>query len=428
MSTSDDQSPSPLNLLVTDPGREVHYQPVFDYLQSSGLEVIVHYPTSDWSEIEIDLALTSCEYNTASALEIAKAKSLGIATLHIVDGITEWRNTWENPRSESEDRGMPMFQPILSDKIACIGPSQGRLFCSWGQAEKVEITGLPRLDDLIAFNPQTKPRNGEHCSSLKLVIATARTPGFTPDQVDKVRASLQDINDYLVNSYQSQSVTIVWRVGMPEILPVDYIGVSINESTQSLSQALDGVSALITTPSTLALEAMAMQIPTCILDYTNSPAYLQAAWRITCKDHINGEINSITSRDCRRMTFQNYLLHDQLRIDSPAAPRTAKLIIDMVHSGRLAKQKGSKPRFKRFLAQEYDYHSARSWDPSGLFPAHPIFTRSDLDEINAELGHLRLMLKCKEPKNESRGNQWNARSIGAMLSRAANKLLFKSKS
>ena len=415
-----------LRLLITDPERDVHYRPVFEYLQQAEVDVQTIYPGDKVKVNAIDLALTSDEFTTASALQIRSAKAQGIPTLHIVDGITEWRNTWENPRTESEDRGMPMFQPILSDKIACIGASQGRLFCSWGQADKVEITGLPRLDYLIPCNSQAEGAKEGQNSTLKLVIGTARTPGFTPDQVDKVRASLEDINDYLVTFSQSQSVSVVWRVGIPEILPDNHIGVSVNERNQPLSRALDGVSALITTPSTLALEAMAMQIPTCIVDYTNSPAYLHAGWRITSKDHIKGEIESMMpSRNFRRMAFQRYLLHDQLRIDSPSAPRVAKLIMDMIRISKLAKKQKSSICFPKFMTEECAYHSELSWDPFGLFPAHPIFARSMSDGIKAELGHLRLMLKQKDAENKSLREILNYSNVSAKYSKARIWLLQK---
>jgi hypothetical protein len=153
---------------------------------------------------------------------------------------------------------------------------------------------------------------------------------------------------------------------------------------------------------------MARQIPTCIVDYTNSPAYLHAGWRITSKDHIKDEIESMASNNFRRMAFQRYLLHDQLRIDSPAAPRVAKLIIDMIRISKLAKEQKSNISYPRFMTEECAYHSELTWDSSGLFPAHPIFTRSKSDEIKAELGHLRLMLKQKDAESKSLREELNS--------------------
>src|SRR5688572_27537421 len=95
-----------------------------------------------------DLALISDEFYSPGSLALLNAQRLGVPVLHVVDGVLEWRNTWENPRSLSEERGLPLFQPVLADKIACLGRSQARILESWGNLGRCEVVGAPRLDNL----------------------------------------------------------------------------------------------------------------------------------------------------------------------------------------------------------------------------------------------------------------------------------------
>src|SRR5262245_5064994 len=43
-----------------------------------------------------DLAMLSDEFHSDTAVLTCAARRAGIPTLHVVDGIIEWRNTWEN--------------------------------------------------------------------------------------------------------------------------------------------------------------------------------------------------------------------------------------------------------------------------------------------------------------------------------------------
>lgn len=138
---------SPISVGIVDPGREAHYIPVLEFLESKDMLASVSTYTPCDLQVRPDIVLASDEWCPEYSLKLVQAKDQGIPTLHIADGVVKWGNVWSNPRSLSENSGMPLFQPILADRIACIGPLQARIFSSWGQAKKVALTGLPRLDN-----------------------------------------------------------------------------------------------------------------------------------------------------------------------------------------------------------------------------------------------------------------------------------------
>jgi hypothetical protein len=220
----------------------------------------------------IDLAITSDEYASRGSSLICRLVKSFVPTLHIADGIVEWRNTWENPRSQSQEEGMPLFQPVLSHKIACLGHSQARILESWGNLGKCEIIGAPRFDNLLGKNP--RKRKAEE--PFRVLIMTAITSGFTQEQISLVKRSLQDLK-FWFSSHQNingSSIEPVWRVTGDLEREVGINNMISDLTGKELAEVLQSVDAVITTPSTAMLEAMLLGLPVSLLDYGNCPHYV----------------------------------------------------------------------------------------------------------------------------------------------------------
>lgn len=265
---------------------------------------------------DLDLVLVNDETWPYCAAGIANAKRLGIPTLHLPDGLCEWRNTWNRPRTA------PFMQPVLATKIACLGRSQARLLASWGNSGKCVVTGSPRFDWLVGRQPR-QPRQST------LLIATARQPFFENADQKAVIASLQDLKSWL---NEREDITPIWRLtgGLDKIIRVR------NTVTIPLADQLASVDAVISTPSNLILESMAHGLPVAMLDYTNSPAYIRAAWSVTAKAHLSEAIHGLLAAEPCRMQWQSALLADQLKCQSQATPRVIALMESLMggHSFR----------------------------------------------------------------------------------------------
>ncbi len=95
-----------------------------------------------------DLVVCVNDFHHRVAECIEACKQGVIPTLVLQDGILEWRCQYENA-CFGAGGAAPQHQPVLADKIACIGPQSARQIGRWGNFDKVEVTGMPRLDHLL---------------------------------------------------------------------------------------------------------------------------------------------------------------------------------------------------------------------------------------------------------------------------------------
>ncbi len=357
--------------------RPKHYESL---LSVPNLNLQAIPPAVETSSLDCDIALLGDEFNPAMLPIIADLHTRGIPVLHLVDGLIEWRYVWTNPRSNTPG-GRPLFQPILSARIACLGLWQALLLESFGNhPSRCEITGSPRLDYLDSIKRQ--PDNS-------VLIATANTPGFTPQEIQQAAAAMQATQ---AGMRRHPNYTHHWRLA-PSLLPhVALDDTAVIHKQTPLAHSLASAAAVITTPSTLALEAMRLRIPTLIVDFTNSPSYLLSAWRATCPDTLGRELESLLQPDGlehrRRLLHQDFLSRLQMEPGS-ATDRVGRLIKLMVDdpaaslnpSGLLLPRRSAYPE------------GIREFDMSALYPMIPDLAISDTAVLQARLLHQRDCLR-----------------------------------
>ena len=140
-----------------------------------------------------DIAIFFSEHFDRFRQAIVELKEKRVATIYLVDGILEWRNAWEN---SNEEPACPFtMRPVLSDKVAVIGPSQARVLSCWGNTKKIETVGIPRLDFWTDHWRNVDHRQVDRQSDhFRVLISTAKTPGFTSEQILKVTPSLDSLS------------------------------------------------------------------------------------------------------------------------------------------------------------------------------------------------------------------------------------------
>jgi ubiquinone/menaquinone biosynthesis C-methylase UbiE/glycosyltransferase involved in cell wall biosynthesis len=280
------------------------------------------------------MVVTHDTYLEPGRKAIGEAMALGIPTLILADGILEYRNTWEHPQLAPG----ALFQPVLGHKIACLGRSQARYLESWGNAGKCEIVGSPRFDRYY----ELKRRQKRAEEPRRLLIMTALTPYFTERQHHLVRSSLRDLKEFFDGQQHigGFGIETIWRLtkGLGEEIGVESRFTDL--TGRELGEVLQGVDGVITTPSTSMLEAMMLGLPVAVLDYGNSPQYVQAAWRITAQEQIPEVMAELMNPPEPKMLFQETTLHDSLECSTPATPRLLSVITEMMQRGREAKEQG----------------------------------------------------------------------------------------
>ena len=305
-----------------------------------------------------------------------------IPILILSDGILEYRNTWEHPDLVDGS----LFQPVFGHKLACIGNGQARVIESWGNAGKCEVVGLPRLDQVS----QSGEDDSRSADRFRLLVATASTPAFDDSQRKTVLQSVQAIKDWSDQNpvFSGRHLELVWRLsdGLESQLGVgDDVAI---EDREPLSQVLDSVDAVLTTPSTIYLESVLRKLPTAWLDFHNSPQYISSAWTISSSNQIDSVVSELASPPSHKMMYQDFVLHDQLANQTPATPRLLKLIRGLVDAGCEARENGipiSLP--SRILTEEREQADAdgEGIDIAALYPGNEVFENNDPQRLQIEL-------------------------------------------
>ena len=337
--------------------------------------------SAEWTPPDdCDLLVTHRHYRWEEVRILRRTFDQGrVPILILADGVLEYRNTWENPSLAPG----AIFQPLIGHKLACIGKSQARIVESWGNPDCCEVVGLPRLDELSQNRPEEQERRG----SFELLVATAMTPAFDQSQRKLLVESLIDIktrldrNPYLTNARQ---INVSWRL-------TDGIGEEIGVANESdrplapLSEELKRVDAVITTPSTLFLEAALCRRPVAILDYFNGPQYVPPSWKISAPKNINPTLEELAKPPRARMLFQEYTLKDTLECRTPANPRVLYLIQEMLRSGVRARREGLPLRFPRRIICDVFEPDVPHVDYSQLFTNSSAHQTKEMDILKVEL-------------------------------------------
>ena len=352
------------------------------------------YPVSAHSRVSLDfqfpantglVVMADC-YNQPWTTLLHQAVEQGIPTLLLADGILEYRNTFENPGVAAG----AIFQPVVAHKIACLGRSQARTLESWGNAAQVEVTGAPRFDRYAGKQRRTRAAN----EPFKVLVMTAITPYFTHTQHEQVRRSLLDLKQTFDAGVTQDgvSVQVEWRVtkGMQQEIGVESV---VSDLTgRELAEVLERVDAVISTPSTAMVEAMLLGLPVALLDYTNSPLYVQPAWRITAAEHIRPVLAELFAPAAPKLQFQEAVLHDTLECGSPAAPRVLQLADRMIRHGVHSRARGLPLSFPPRLLPVGAHAAAPAesrYRAADLHPGQPQFHEQHLQRLQVEVGQLR---------------------------------------
>jgi hypothetical protein len=330
------------------------------------------------SQPHLVLCVNDYPYDIARCLDVARAAQ--IPSLVLQDGILEWRCQYENPLFGAGG-GAPQHQPVLADKIACIGLQSARQIAAWGNATKVEVTGMPRLDVLLNKPSPPPKRPGQ-----RILIMTAKKPWFTEDQGEIVMRALADIKAYFE---QDKSVQPIWRLtrNIEQTLGVEN---QLQElSTLDLAEVLSRVDAVITTPTTAILEAMLMDRPVAALDYHNVPRFVPTAWTISASEHLPMVVQELINPPAIKMAFQQNCLRDCLYCEGPAAPKVAALITKMADWAQQPGDSGSA------IQLPFNLLGFEDWLPQGklpslreFYPDQAVFAENDIEALQSKLARL----------------------------------------
>lgn len=256
MTTRRDTSP-PDVLFVQPSGVVDHLPGVADELRARGLRVErqdeQHRPPRVRMGTRVVVVTDVLDPRCVRALRMAR--KVDARTVLLMDGLVEWRNTYTNPRV-----GKDFLRPAPVDVVCCSGLIDARTLTTLGNTARP--TGLPRID--TRFDEPTS-RNEQ----APILVATANSPAFTEDERERLLWALSELRQ----AAHWTRTRLIWRLtdGLADELGVE-------NHAGSLDDALEYASAVITTPSTLTVEAMRAGRPCALLHANETPLWSPAAW------------------------------------------------------------------------------------------------------------------------------------------------------
>jgi hypothetical protein len=352
-----------------------------------------------------DVAIFFSEHFDRFRNAVFELKRQGVATIYALDGILEWRNAWEN---RIDEPACPWtMRPILSDRAACIGNLQKRILDSWGNEHKTHVVGLPRLDELIDQNQRISQPTVEQ-DKIRVLITTAKFPGFTESQMENARRAMQDLKEWFTNNpvLNDKAIEVTWRLTKQLAEQIGVKNSLTNVTGQELHQQIKGSNIVLTTPSTVQLESMILGRPVAIVDYNNCPHYVDAAWKITSRDHIASVFTSMVVPSQEKLSYQKWLLHENLQLQDSAVDRMLQLIADVQKVAGNENQ--SVPKIDSDAIDSADMShrcdesvqqtSNRVLHHDRQYPQHAAFTETNLLELQSQLAHSRREIDLRQAR------------------------------
>jgi len=273
-----------------------------------------------------------------------RAREAGVPSLGLEDGIVEYEHCWKK-RPER-------YRPLLTDQLAVFGPYTKRILMSWGLAEnRIVVTGCPRFDLYHELRQQPGP------AEPRILLTSANTPYCDDQSKTEFRSAFLDVAkelessgvDYLVRINRRKVMelygrdepaltgkmrlhpqSLAHRLGRWPAAAVSAVLRKLDPDRFSIARDIADSTAVITTISTVGLEAMAMGRPVAILNYSGETLYHRTPWEISGPAHLKRVVGELLNPPAAKMLFQEQLLSEYITFDGSASRRLVDHIVGLM--------------------------------------------------------------------------------------------------
>jgi hypothetical protein len=249
-------------------------------------------------EIATYYAIISILYtNPISNLLILKAKKNGVRTILLCDGVIDWANLFKNPMQLKYN--LKLYHPIIHDLFVCVGEDEKEYFESLG-------------NEVVKFMPKRIINNFKKIPlphKNKFLITTANTAYF--DDIEK--EFLLDLIQETIKELNKLNIDFIYRIYDKYLIERLDINESDNYVGGSFDEVLELSSAVITTPSSISINAMYHERPVGHFLYRDTPMFIQSGWLVSKSFPISDTLISINMKSSERMDFQNYQIKKYLK-------------------------------------------------------------------------------------------------------------------
>lgn len=268
-------------------------------------------------------------------LRFCAARRGRVPSLTIQDGIIEYRS------SNHRVQGHLRYRPLCTDFIAVFGPRSRSLVEAYGTSpERIFVTGSPRfdryfdvLDDLTA----------EAC----LLITMANRSSYGRERMVRFYRLLIALLRYCEQQCLPYRLRLGRGAKMNGIESIEKVAPDLSDeeiqyfrsrpvSERCLMDDLRAATAVVTTPSTVSLEAMSLGRPVAHLNFDAETVFLQSAWVLSSAEDFSSVIPQLLNPSSYKMAFQRVILNENIVGGASATEAVVNLVL------RLAATSGSR--------------------------------------------------------------------------------------
>lgn len=227
-------------------------------------------------------------------------KFFGLLTFVVKDGLYDWTNAYLNPKHV--DRGLVLYEFLPCDVFFSFNDGSNPLILSFNPIVKI-VEYIPyrmRVNDDSEKYLTVKDSN-----TRKLLISTANSPCLATEEMPR----LLHLIDETIKAAGEIFDEIALRIFDEKILcniPSNFK----NYTERSFAEVVSEFDVLVTTPSSISVEAMALGVPVIHFDYRDAPLLFQSAWRIHSSVNISRTLRSACDREAERIDYQNFVISE----------------------------------------------------------------------------------------------------------------------
>jgi len=255
--------------------------------------LISYSALKNW-DVVIDCNYTNSFHNRI----ISQSKKSGVFSVLLHDGIFEWKNTFENGSRYN------LYSNIPHNLFLYFGTDSQHLYLSC-------LTGtvcMPYIPNYLIKDSEKIMNNGK----FDFLITTANRSYFDDDEFDALVLLLQSVIDYLEASEYSYALRVFDNKLLGELQVNSAVNVIDCNFESSLNNITKGV---VTTKSTLQIEAMQYDIPVCELLYRDSPIFNTSGWVLFRGSNFAKTFHGMAAPSKERMFHQRNIVSDHINLD-----------------------------------------------------------------------------------------------------------------
>lgn len=252
-----------------------------------------------------DILVTFSPYEKQSMRYALKWLSKGGKVIAVLDGVFDFSNAFEHPFYTSSYK---LFYPALCNVIIAGSVEHANLIRGLNPNLKVTSYQFPSLrNDLDC-------RNISDMKEFDFLITTANSAYFNDMEREQLIRFIVEAIEYLDQNGFSYCLRLFDK-SLLSTLGEAAIGKNLCEDT--FSNVAKRCRNILTTPSTVVVEAIAMDIPVGVFLYRNFPLTIQGGWVVRSVDSIQEVIEDMVVAPPERMDIQRALLANFKETDFP---------------------------------------------------------------------------------------------------------------